>query len=114
MTLISIGIIVTALISTLLILLQERGSDGAGSIFGGGEGGAYQHRRGAEKFMFVLTILSVATVAVFCILNLTYPDKGTVTTSPNSDVSPIQIDAKDSSGNPVKVDVTPASPSGNQ
>lgn len=108
MTLIQIGIIATALISTLLILLQERG-DGAGSIFGGGEGGAYQHRRGAEKFMFVATIIFVTAFAAFCMLNLAYPDRPTPTTNESS-LAPIGIQATDSSGNPVDVQVTPTAP----
>jgi len=101
MNLIHIGIIATAVASTLLILLQERGG-GAGSVFGGGEGGVYQHRRGVEKFMFIATIFFVASFAAFCMLNLVYPDK--------SVSNPVQIEAKDASGNPVKVEVTPVAP----
>lgn len=106
MNLISIGIIVTAIMTTLLILFQERGG-GAGSIFGGGEGGVYQRRRGIEKFIFVATVILVAVFAALAILNLAYPEK--VSNTPAApEIS--SINATDDNGNPVKVDVTPVPP----
>jgi protein translocase SecG subunit len=56
-------IILAAAIITL-ILLQER-SSGMSGLFGGGEGGFYQARRGMEKTIFIATIvLAVIFVAL--------------------------------------------------
>ncbi len=58
-----IQIILAAAIITL-ILLQER-SSGMSGLFGGGEGGFYQARRGMEKTIFIATIvLAVIFVAL--------------------------------------------------
>ncbi len=59
---ISVGLIV-------LILLQER-SSGASGIFGGGEGGFYQTRRGLEKTIFIATIIHLAVFVALSLLNL--------------------------------------------
>ena len=48
-----------AVFLTILILLQGK-SSGLGSVFGGG-GNVYRTRRGAEKFLHILTV-TIATV----------------------------------------------------
>ncbi len=63
--------IIIAVILIGLVLLQGRQSGGVGGIFGGGAGtDFYQKRRGFEKMIFVMTIISAAALAVFSILNL--------------------------------------------
>lgn len=53
--------IIFALLLTLFVLLQQRGS-GLGMAFGG-EGNVYRSRRGIEKFLFIATI---AVAVLFC------------------------------------------------
>ena len=48
--------IILAIAIIALILLQER-SSGMSGLFGGGEGGFYQARRGMEKMIFSATII---------------------------------------------------------
>lgn len=48
--------IVTTILLIIFILLQNRGS-GLGSAFGG-EGNIYMTKRGAEKTIFILTIIT--------------------------------------------------------
>jgi protein translocase SecG subunit len=48
--------IIIAIAIIALILLQER-SSGMSGLFGGGEGGFYQARRGMEKTIFIATIV---------------------------------------------------------
>jgi preprotein translocase subunit SecG len=48
--------IILAIAIIALILLQER-SSGMSGLFGGGEGGFYQARRGMEKIIFIATIV---------------------------------------------------------
>jgi preprotein translocase subunit SecG len=48
--------IILAIAIVALILLQER-SSGMSGLFGGGEGGFYQARRGMEKTFFIATII---------------------------------------------------------
>ncbi|MBI4426202.1 MAG: preprotein translocase subunit SecG [Candidatus Kerfeldbacteria bacterium] len=48
--------IVLAVILVGAILLQNK-SAGLGGIFGGGEGNVYSTRRGAEKVLFIATIV---------------------------------------------------------
>jgi protein translocase SecG subunit len=56
--------IILAIAIITLILLQER-SSGMSGLFGGGEGGFYQARRGMERIIFVSTIvLTVLFVGV--------------------------------------------------
>jgi len=52
----------------ILILIQER-SSGLSGTFGGGESGAYFKRRGFEKIIFYLTIISLAAFITLSILN---------------------------------------------
>ena len=60
-------VIVVSIALIAAILLQSKGA-GLGGIFGGDAGGAYKTRRGAEKYLFNLTIgLSIAFF-VFTIL----------------------------------------------
>lgn len=63
----TLQVIVSVLI-VALILLQER-SSGLSAIFGG-EGGAYQTRRGLEKSAFIATIILSAAFVVLAILQL--------------------------------------------
>ncbi|MFA7253960.1 MAG: preprotein translocase subunit SecG [Patescibacteria group bacterium] len=53
--------IIFAILLTLFVLLQQRGS-GLGMAFGG-EGNVYRSRRGIEKFLFYATI---AVAVLFC------------------------------------------------
>lgn len=52
--------VASAVVLILLILLQQRGT-GLTSIFGGEGGGIHTERRGAEKVLFILSII-VATI----------------------------------------------------
>lgn len=66
---ISIAQVVVSVLLIILILLQERSSATSG-IFGGGSGGFYQTRRGAEKAIFIATIVLVGVFAGLAIVNL--------------------------------------------
>jgi protein translocase SecG subunit len=48
--------IVLAALLIIAILLQQRGA-GLSGAFGGGEGSVYSTRRGAEKIIFISTIV---------------------------------------------------------
>lgn len=61
--------ILISVILIALILIQER-SSGLSSIFGGGGGTPYQTRRGAEKIIFIATIVSAIIFLILAILNL--------------------------------------------
>lgn len=63
--------LIVSVLVIILILIQER-SGGTGGLFGGAGGGAYQTRRGLEKFVFVLTIILVAAFAGLALLNLLF------------------------------------------
>ena len=54
----------------VLILLQER-SSGLSGLFGGDSGGVYQTRRGAEKAIFIATIVATGVFIALAILQLT-------------------------------------------
>jgi len=59
-----------AILLIIMILLQNRGA-GLGSAFGG-EGNIYRTKRGAEKIIFILTIiLSIAFLAI-ALINAIY------------------------------------------
>lgn len=45
-----------AALLTAVILLQSKGT-GLGGVFGGGEGNIYRTKRGAEKVLFIGTIV---------------------------------------------------------
>lgn len=51
----SIVVLVTAVLLTVTIILQSKGS-GLGAAFGG-EGNVYQTKRGAERVLFIATIV---------------------------------------------------------
>ena len=64
--------IITAAIIIVLILLQER-SSGLGALAGGGaEGGAYQTRRGLEKYIFTATIIMIAVFVGLAVAHLVW------------------------------------------
>ncbi len=48
--------ILVAIVLTLVILFQAKGSD-VGGIFGGSGGGSFRTRRGIEKTLFQMTIV---------------------------------------------------------
>jgi len=59
-----IGQIILAILLTIVILLQSKGSSFSGAM-GGDSGGIYHTRRGLEKTLFQLTIaLAVVFVAL--------------------------------------------------
>ena len=67
---IAISQVVVSIILIVLILLQER-STGISGLLGGGEGGAfYQTRRGAEKSIFIGTIVFAAIFVGLAIAQL--------------------------------------------
>lgn len=69
---IAISQVVVSIILIVLILLQER-SAGLSGLFGGGEGGAfYQTRRGAEKAIFIGTIVFAAIFVGLAIAQLIF------------------------------------------
>jgi|Napbiome12C3dose_1001474.scaffolds.fasta_scaffold00001_356 preprotein translocase subunit SecG len=59
---ISVIQIILAILLTLVIIIQQKGS-GLGSSFGGGGESIYRSKRGAEKLLFYVTIgLAVAFI----------------------------------------------------
>ena len=60
--------IVVSILLIVSVLLQSRGS-GLGSVFGG-EGNIYKTKRGAEKFIFILTIILAAAFLGLALINL--------------------------------------------
>lgn len=64
----SIAQIVSAVLMTVFILLQQRGA-GLGGIFGG-EGGVYRTKRGAEKVIFISTIILAVIFLASSILHI--------------------------------------------
>lgn len=60
--------IIIALIIIGLVLLQQRGT-GLGASWGG-SGVAYGTKRGAEKFIFYLTIFSTLLFVILALINL--------------------------------------------
>ena len=53
---VNIAQILVAILLSLVILLQAKGS-GIGAAFGGGTSGSFRTRRGVEKTLFQLTIV---------------------------------------------------------
>lgn len=70
MNIIAIAQILASILLIALILIQERSSTGGLGIFGGSDGGFYQTRRGFEKMIFGLTILTAFAFGAFALLNL--------------------------------------------
>ena len=61
---VNIAQILLAILLTVLLLLQAKGS-GVGTALGGGSGGSFRTRRGVEKQLFNLTIfLSVVFLLI--------------------------------------------------
>ena len=61
---INIAQILVAIVLTLVILLQAKGS-GIGTALGGGTGASFRTRRGVEKTLFQLTIfLAIVFLAI--------------------------------------------------
>jgi len=60
--------IALAILLIVAILLQHRGTSLGGAF--GGEGTVYRSRRGAEKFLFYLTIILAVLFAILSIVNL--------------------------------------------
>ena len=70
MSALTVAQIVISVVVIVLILLQDR-SSGGGSLFGGGNSGSfYQKRRGMEKIIFALTVISVLLFVTVSILKL--------------------------------------------
>jgi protein translocase SecG subunit len=67
---IKIAQLVIAVAIIILVLLQERGSGVSESFGGGGEAGFYQHRRGMEKVIFIVTIIALVLFAATSLVNL--------------------------------------------
>jgi len=61
-------IIVSAIVLIISVLLQKK-DGGLGATFGGGTG-AYMKKRGAEKFVFYITIVSAIVFAGTILLSL--------------------------------------------
>ncbi len=63
-----IATILLSLLLTLVVLIQQQGS-GLGQAFGGG-GAVYRTRRGAERFLFRLTIVLAILFVLTALANL--------------------------------------------
>lgn len=61
--------VAVSILLVALILLQPRGT-GLGSTFGGEGGNVYFTKRGAEKIIFILTIILAAAFVGMAFLNL--------------------------------------------
>lgn len=61
--------IIVPILLSICILLQQRGT-ALGSAFGGSGGGFYSKRRGAEKKIFIATIILSVLFIIVSILNL--------------------------------------------
>lgn len=62
--------VILAVLLVIAVLLQ-RSQEGLGSAFGGGSGGGVFHaKRGAEKFLFISTIVLAGLFIILNILNL--------------------------------------------
>lgn len=65
-----VAITAVSVVIVALLLLQQRDSGGIGTLFGGTGGETYRTRRGAEKFVFYLTIGLVIVWVGLLIANL--------------------------------------------
>ncbi|MBU0707421.1 preprotein translocase subunit SecG [Patescibacteria group bacterium] len=66
----NIAIIILAVLLVTAILLQQRGS-GLGGVFGG-EGNAFQTRRGVERYLFIFTIVVAILFLGVAIANIIF------------------------------------------
>ncbi|TSC94919.1 MAG: preprotein translocase subunit SecG [Parcubacteria group bacterium Athens1014_10] len=64
----SIAQVIVSILLIIFILLQNRGS-GLSSLFGG-EGNIYKTKRGAEKIIFILTIILSVSFLGLALINL--------------------------------------------
>ncbi len=60
--------IVLAVLLMVVILLQHRGTSLGGAF--GGEGAVYRSRRGAENFLFYMTIILAAIFVILALVNI--------------------------------------------
>jgi len=60
--------LISAVLLVIFILIQSKGT-GLGSVFGG-EGNIYRTRRGLEKGLFVITIITAVIFAASSLLNV--------------------------------------------
>lgn len=63
--------VILAVLLTASILIQQQGT-GLGGTFGG-EGNVYRSRRGAEKFLFIATIILAVAFFALALLALRLP-----------------------------------------
>lgn len=87
--------------------MQDR-SSGVGGAFGGGDGGGgqFQKRRGAEKILFNVTIVTIIIFASLSIWNLVrHQEEGVETNvqAPTIEVETRNIEATTEDGQPVEV-----------
>ncbi len=61
--------IIVAVLLVLSILLTNQGTT-LGGAFGGGETQIWRKRRGAERFLFILTIIFGIAFVVLAVLNI--------------------------------------------
>jgi preprotein translocase subunit SecG len=62
--------ITLAILLSIAILLQQRGT-GLGAAFGG-EGNIYRTKRGLEKVLFIATIVLAALFLIVALINVLY------------------------------------------
>lgn len=65
---INIALIVVTILLIISILLQERGTTLGGAF--GGEGNIYRGRRGAEKFVFYMSIILATIFIGLAVINM--------------------------------------------
>ncbi|MEK7452956.1 MAG: preprotein translocase subunit SecG [Patescibacteria group bacterium] len=58
----NIALIIISILLIIVVLLQQKNAGGGGSMMGGSGGSEniYQTRRGADKFLFIATIVFAA------------------------------------------------------
>lgn len=61
--------VVVSLLLVIVILIQ-RSSEGVGSAFGGTGGGVFYAKRGAEKFIFITSLILAGLFIILSVLNL--------------------------------------------
>ncbi len=62
--------VVLAVLLITTVLLQHRGTALGGAF--GGEGNIYRSRRGAEKFLFIFTVIIACLFIATALLNLAF------------------------------------------
>ena len=67
-SIINIASIVVAILMVIMILLQQRGATLGGAF--GGESSVYHGRRGAEKYLYYITIVLACLFGLLGILGL--------------------------------------------